>query len=220
MTRLTRFILSGCWMAIGFLLFHGNGFAQVVPLSEIQNPDPASGTTNGGQVSPPPPSNQTSSGNSRGKDYVLSVVGPNAFIGVVIRSAVDQGRDRPSEWKQGAAGFGRRLANNFGQNAIQQTTTFGLDVAFKLDSRYRKSSKTGFFPRFGDVIVQTFTARTKNGRRVPGFPTVAGAFASGFIPVAAWYPERHGPRDGARIGAVALAGTLGGNFIREFIFRR
>lgn len=217
---MSRLLFSVLLLLAGIFGFDEAGFAQAIPLSEIQTADPASGGGQSGSSSSPNSSNQTTSGNSRTKDYILSVVGPGAFIGSAVGAAIDQGRDRPSEWKQGAAGFGRRFANNFGQNIIQQTTTYGLDVAFGLDSRYRKSSKSGFFPRFGDVFVQTFTAKTRSGRRVPGVPAVAGAFASGFIPVAAWYSDRHGPRDGARIGAVALAGNLGFNFFREFIFRK
>jgi hypothetical protein len=215
---MSRLLFSVLLLLAGLFGFDEAGFAQAIPLSEIQSADSGGGQS--GPSSAPTQNTQTAPGNSRTKDYILSVVGPGAFIGSAVGAAIDQGRNRPSEWKQGAAGFGRRFANNFGQNAIQQTTTYGLDVAFGLDSRYRKSSKSGFFPRFGDVIVQTFTAKTRSGRRVPGVPAVAGAFASGFIPVAAWYPDRHGPRDGARIGAVALAGNLGFNFFREFIFRK
>ncbi len=191
--------------------------SQTVPISAVAvaqaaPSDPPSTTSPAGGGQP--------STNSRTKDFLLDTFGPGAFIGAAFGAAVDQGRDRPSEWGQGAEGFGRRYANSLGRNAVQQTTTYGFDLALGLDSRYRKSTKSGFFPRFGDVVVQTFTARTKSGRRVPGFPLVAGAYAGGFIPVAAWYPDRHGPRDGARIGTLNLVGTLGSNFLREFVFRR
>jgi hypothetical protein len=158
--------------------------------------------------------------NSRTKDFILASVGPSAFLGAAFSAGIDQGQNRPREWKQGAEGYGRRFGNSFGQNAIFQTTTYGFDMAFGLDSRYRKSQKTGLWGRMGDVVVQSFTTRTKSGRRIPGFPVFAGSFASGMIPVATWYPDRHGPKDGARIGLGALVGNFGSNLFREFVLRR
>jgi hypothetical protein len=59
--------------------------------------------------------------------YVKSTVGPSSLLYAGASAGINQWRDNPAEWEQGASGYGRRYASSFGQNAIQQTVTYGLE---------------------------------------------------------------------------------------------
>jgi hypothetical protein len=149
--------------------------------------------------------------------YVKSVVGPASFAGSAIVAGIDQWRDRPVEWEQGASGYGRRYASDFGRNAIQQTVVYGLDSALGLDTRFRKSTRKGFFPRMTDALAENVTSRTRTGKRVISVPRITGVYAARVIQAEAWYPERYSYKDGLRRGTRSLVTGFGLNLVREFV---
>ncbi len=73
--------------------------------------------------------------------YVKSTVGPSSLAGSAIAGGIDQWRDHPDEWEQGAKGYGKRYASDFGRNAIQQSVVYGLDSALGLDTKFRRSTR-------------------------------------------------------------------------------
>ena len=152
--------------------------------------------------------------------YVLSVVGPFSLLSTGISAGINQWRDRPVEWEQGASGFGKRYASEFGRTAIQQTITYGLDTAMGLDTGFRRSNRKGFFPRMTDALAENITSRTRTGKRVISVPRISGIYASRIISEEAWYPARYGYKDGLRSGTSFLLAGFGINLIREFLIGR
>ena len=150
--------------------------------------------------------------------YVKSTVGPFSLLRTASSSAIDQWDDSPEEWEQGAKGYGRRFASNFGKNVIRQTTQYGLSEALHLDTGFEKSKRKGFWPRVEDALVQNITSRTRSGKRVVSAPIIAGAYAGAIIPAETWYPDRYSYKDGLRWGTYSLATGFGINLIREFVF--
>lgn len=150
--------------------------------------------------------------------YVKSTIGPFRLAWSAGAAGIDQWRDHPEEWGQGMKGFGRRYASNLGQNAIQQTVTYGLDEAFGLDTGFRKSTREGFGNRLKDALLQNVTSRTKSGKRVVSVPRFAGAYSGAIISRETWYPERYSYKDGLRAGTGNLLTGFGINLIREFVF--
>jgi len=150
--------------------------------------------------------------------YLKSTVGPFRLAWSAGAAGIDQWRDHPEEWGQGMKGFGRRYASNLGQNAIQQTVTYGLDEAFGLDTGFRKSTREGFGGRLKDALIQNVTSRTKSGKRVVSVPRFAGAYSGAIISRETWYPERYSYKDGLRAGTGNLLTGFGINLIREFVF--
>ena len=150
--------------------------------------------------------------------YVKSVVGPSSLLRSAINAGVNQWRDKPEEWEQGASGYGKRYASTFGRNAIQHTVIYGLDSALGWDTGFRKSTRTGFFPRAKDALAYNITSRTKTGKRVISVPRIAGAYTSGVISREAWYPERYSYKDGLRSGTNSLLTGFALNLVREFVF--
>jgi hypothetical protein len=150
--------------------------------------------------------------------YLKSTVGPFRLAWSAGAAGVDQWRDHPEEWGQGMKGFGRRYASNLGQNAIQQTVTYGLDEAFGLDTGFKKSTREGFGNRLKDALIQNVTSRTKSGKRVVSAPRFAGAYSGAIISRETWYPERYSYKDGLRAGTGNLLTGFGINLLREFVF--
>ena len=150
--------------------------------------------------------------------YAKSTVGPFSLLRSGISAGIDQWRDSPEEWEQGASGYGKRFASNFGRNAIRQTVSYGLSEALRQDTGFERSKRKGFWPRLSDALVQNVTSRTRSGKRVVSAPLIAGAYASSLIAVEAWYPERYSYKDGLRSGTYSLATGFAINIVREFVY--
>ena len=153
----------------------------------------------------------------RFKRYVKSTIGPFALARTAASAGISQWRDSPEEWGQGAKGYGRRLASGVGQNAIQQTVTYGLDEAMGLDTGFQRSKREGFFPRFKDALIQNVTSRTKSGDRVISVPRFAGVYTGAIVARETWYPDRYNYKDGLRSGTTSLLTGFGINLVREFV---
>ena len=97
--------------------------------------------------------------------YVKSTVGPFRLAWTAASAGIHQWSDSPEEWGQGMKGYGKRYASSFGQNAMQQTVTYGLDEAFGLDTGFRKSTREGFGARLKDALLENVTSRTRSEQR-------------------------------------------------------
>lgn len=169
-------------------------------------------TTNSGYVFP--------TKDERLKRYAWNTFGPLSLIGIGVAAGFDHHRKDPVEWGQGGSGYAKRYASRFGQYAIEGTVTYGLSEAFRLDTGFQKSNRSGFGPRLQDALLQSVTSRTRSGKRILSAPRLAGAYVGGIIPAVTWYPSRFGYKDGLRQGTTSLAVGFGVNVLREFIFHR
>jgi len=149
--------------------------------------------------------------------YLKSTVGPFSLLYSGVTAGLNQWRDKPEEWEQGASGYGKRYASSFGRNAIQQTVVYGLDSALGWDTGFKKSTRKGFFPRMKDALAANITSRTRTGKRVISVPRITGVYTGAIISHEAWYPERYNYKDGLRAGTNTLLTGFGLNLIREFV---
>ncbi len=156
----------------------------------------------------------------RFKKYINGTIGPTAFIGPVFSATFRQIRNNPVEWQKTSKGFARRFGDSFGRNAINQTVTYGLDEAFKLDSNYYRSKKKDFNSKFSNAVISTFTARNAKGKRVLGVPRIVGTYSSAIIANEVWMPKRFNYKDGLRDGSVNLGTRVLFNLFREFVFKK
>jgi len=212
--------MTGFWRTTGVLVFTvvaavSASSQDVTKTQNTQQSDQATQqrnqqTTNSGYVFPTP--------RERFNRYVKSTVGPFRLAWTGASAGIDQWRDHPEEWGQGARGYGKRYASSLGQNAIHQTVIYGLDSAMGLDTGFKRSKRQGFFPRFKDAMIQNVTSRTKSGGRVIAVPRFAGAYSSAIIAKETWYPERYSYKDGLRSGTRTLLSGFAINLVREFVF--
>ena len=159
------------------------------------------------------------SANARFKRYLDNTVG-TGLIGVGIGAGINQIAEVPPEWKRNGNGFARRFASAFGENAIQETVAYGLEEAFKLDSKFYKSKKRDFGSRLKNGLLSGFTARTPGGKRVFNPSPIVGAYAANVISTETWYPKRYNYKDGLRQGTQTAAFSAAFGLLNEFLFNR
>lgn len=152
-------------------------------------------------------------------NYFFDAFGPYPIVGASIAAGINQADRTPPEWGQGAEGYGKRFASNFGIAIVSTTTRYGLAQAFHEDTLYYRCECKGFFPRLGHATISTFTARRgDDGHRVFSFPSLVAPYAGTMTAVYAWYPGRYGVQDGFRMGNYTLLGYVGQNLALEFLY--
>ncbi len=152
-------------------------------------------------------------------NYLFDAFGPYPIVGAAVAAGINQADNTPPEWKQGAEGYGKRVASNFGIAGVSITTRYALSEAFKEDSMYYRCECTGIFPRLGHAVISTFTARRgADGHRVFSIPALVAPYAGTMTAVYAWYPGRYNASDGFRMGNYSLLAYVGGNIALEFLY--
>jgi hypothetical protein len=152
-------------------------------------------------------------------NYVFDAFGPYPIVGAAVAAGINQADNTPPEWKQGAEGYGKRVASNFGIAGVSTTTRYALAEVFKEDSMYYRCECVGIFPRLGHAVISTFTARRgADGHRVFSLPAVVAPYAGTMTAVYAWYPGRYNASDGFRMGNYSLLAYVGGNIALEFLY--
>jgi hypothetical protein len=160
------------------------------------------------------------SADTRRKRYIKSIVGPVSIGRRVLSAGISTWKNSPEEWGTKWEGFGRRLASGFATSAIKQTTTFALDEAFELDSRFYRSRNKSVGSRISNALISPVTARDKNGKRVFGFPNLTGTYTSRIIAYEAWYPQRYGWEKAIRSGTISLGMNAAFNLFKEFVWKK
>jgi hypothetical protein len=152
-------------------------------------------------------------------NYLFDAFGPYPIVGAAVAAGINQADNTPPEWKQGAEGYGKRVASNFGIAGVGITTRYALSEAFREDSMYYRCECTGIFPRLGHAVISTFTARRgADGHRVFSIPALVAPYAGTMTAVYAWYPGRYNASDGFRMGNYSLLAYVGGNVALEFLY--
>ncbi|MGA8308604.1 MAG: hypothetical protein WB755_01125 [Terriglobales bacterium] len=153
------------------------------------------------------------------RNYAFDAFGPYPIVGGALAAGINQADNTPPEWKQGAEGYGKRFASDFGIAAVSTTTRYALAEALREDTLYYRCQCKGVFPRLGHALISTFTARRgDDGHRVFSFAALVGPYAGTMTAVYGWYPGRYDARDALRMGNYSLLGYAGGNVALEFLY--
>lgn len=154
------------------------------------------------------------------RNYAFDTFGPYPIVGAGIAAGINQADNTPPEWKQGAEGYGKRFASDFGIAAVTTTTRYVLAQAFREDTLYYRCECKGMFPRLRHAVISTFIARRgEGGRRVFSFSALVAPYAGTMTAVYAWYPGRYDAKDAFRMGNYSLLAYAGGNVALEFLYR-
>jgi hypothetical protein len=152
-------------------------------------------------------------------NYLFDAFGPYPIAGAMIAAGINQADNTPPEWKQGFAGYGKRVGSDFGIAAVTITTRYALAQAFKEDTLYYRCECRGVFPRLRHAALSTFTARRgQDGHRVLSFSAVVAPYAGTMTAVYGWFPGRYNAKDAFRMGNYSLLGYVGGNIALEFLY--
>lgn len=149
--------------------------------------------------------------------YLKTMVNPLGYIKAGFSAGLDQWRDKPPEWEQGASGYGRRFANIVGQYSIQRTVTFGLASALHEDNRYFNSGKRGLWPRTGYALASGMLSRHDDGSLHLSISQVGGVAAGAFLSRFWLPPSQHSAGDAAVSFGITMASNMGFGVVKEFL---
>jgi hypothetical protein len=151
--------------------------------------------------------------------YAYSLVEPQAFLYPAAQSGLNQARNKPHEWSQGAEAYGERFGSAYGQHAIGSTLSNTLAFELHEDNRHFKSRKSGI-GRPSYAITSALLARHDDGSRSISFSAIGGGAAGAFIS-RAWQPRSaNSAGDGAVSFGYAIATRAGADLVREFLPKR
>jgi hypothetical protein len=155
------------------------------------------------------------------------MIDPLTLLYSAAGAGIGQWRDEPPEWRQGAAGFGRRFAASEGWKITQNSVALGFDKAFGLDPRFHHSTETRFWPRLRGAVAQTLVAYKDSGGRAFNYSQVCGSYGASLISNS-WFPSHsNGVGDALERGTIGLSLNTASNVAKEFwpdikrkVFRR
>jgi hypothetical protein len=150
------------------------------------------------------------------KLHVKRMIQPTVFLKSAASAGLQQLRDSPPEWEQGAEGYGRRYASSYGFNGFKNIVQFGLDSTLREDPRYFATGKKGFASRAFYAALQAVYCYTDSGRRRFAFARVGSAYSAGFIS-GLWEPDRVATAPKALLrGSQSVGIDAGTNVFKEF----
>ena len=150
------------------------------------------------------------------KDYLHTIVYPDALLGAAAASGIAQARNHAAAWEQGMAGYGRRFASRVGKNVVNSTVRLGVELALGEDSRYYPSPRRGTGSRISHVFRTTLLARNADGHETLAIGRLTGAFSGGLIS-RAWHPESQDSfRQGFQSGAISYGFDFASHAFEEF----
>jgi hypothetical protein len=150
---------------------------------------------------------------------IISTFGPTKLVVIGLVAGYDQITNTPSEWRQGAEGYGKRYASEFGTQAARQMFAFTLETTLHQDPRYFPSGEKGFGRRFKSVIKQTFVARRDSGSDQFAYARIGSALGASFL-ANTWQPKSTDTVGNAMTTfGVTIGGDAAYNFLQEFIPR-
>jgi hypothetical protein len=149
--------------------------------------------------------------------YLRSMVNPLSFVRVASSAGIDQAKDKPEEWEQGASGYGKRFANIFGQYSIQRTVSYGLGSLLHEDNRYFNSGQKSFWPRVGYALESGILARRDDGTRRFSISQAGGVAAGAFLARPWLPPSQSSLADAATSFGITTGTNIGFGVFKEFL---
>jgi hypothetical protein len=151
---------------------------------------------------------------------LFDAFGPYPIFGAGFAAGINQAYNTPPEWKQGAAGYAKRVGSDLSIAAVSTTTRYALSEVFREDTLFYRCECKGVLPRLGHAVLSTFTARRGiDGHRVFSVPNLVAPYAGTMMAVYGWYPARYDYKDAFRMGNYSLLGFIGANISLEFLYR-
>jgi len=151
------------------------------------------------------------------REYFRHMFNPEAVLRSAAGSGINQALNTPSEWHQGAEGYGRRFASSYGEHLISSTVMYGTSAMLHEDNRYFRSGRTGFGPRLKYAIASSFLARHDDGSRHFSISRFSSYAAAAVISRSWQPPSTNGPVNATDAFVIAVGVETGFNVAREFL---
>jgi hypothetical protein len=171
---------------------------------------PAYGLVQAGEQPPPLTS---------GQKFKLAVqyLNPYTFLFVAAEAGVNQARNEPKEYGQGAEGYGKRYGAGFADGLTDGLFVTGVYPSLlRQDPRYYRLGDGAFSHRAGYALTRILVTRQDSGRRAFNFSEVLGGFTSSAIGVTYYPKSQRDFSDVAERAGIQFAFDAGFNVLKEF----
>ena len=148
--------------------------------------------------------------------HAAKTYGPGSIAVSGVKAGYLQWTDSPTEWGQGADGYGKRVVSSVASSGIRSVLAFGLDSALHQDPRYFRSDSSGIWPRTAHALRGTILTRTDSGGETLSIWRLGSAYGASFISNQ-WYPDRLNTTRHALVGGSTRLGfDVAKNVLSEF----
>jgi hypothetical protein len=153
----------------------------------------------------------------RWQRYARSVFwSPMIPVRAALGASLAQWRDEPTEWGQGAEGFGKRFGHRYGRLAVQKSCEAAAAAALRHEVRYMPSASAGVWPRAAHALKANFVTLDRHGHRTAHVSRL-GAVVAAELVSRRWMPERYrSAYQTTRGAAIQLGFHSAFNLLREF----
>jgi hypothetical protein len=150
--------------------------------------------------------------------WVRNVLGPKAFVGATLTASWNTWVNlSPDEWGH-RRGWGKRFGVSFLDNSMNETARTSLSVAMNQDPMYYRCECSGAWARTKHAFKLSFMSRKSSGAYVFAPPKIIAPFVGPLVTRNTIYPSSFDSSNAASAGAYYLAGSVGWNLFREFVF--
>jgi len=131
-------------------------------------------------------------------------------------AGLDQLRERPGQWGDGAGALGERYASHLGQYLVQRSIMFPVQAMDHEDTRYFRSTRTSYKGRLRDAFLQTIWRHDDSGGMMPAFSEFFGDYGAAAVS-RIWWPRQYHTGSAILIaGSDTLLVDAGINVLHEF----
>src|SRR5271154_103386 len=88
---------------------------------------------------------QKPSGAGNPHNYLYAACGLYSTATAALAGGITQASNTPPEWGQGMAGYGQRVASNYGIEIVTHTARYALAEVFREDTIYYRCGCSGIF---------------------------------------------------------------------------
>ena len=156
---------------------------------------------------------------SSGQKFKLAVqyLNPYTFAFVAAEAGVNQARNSPSEYGQGAEGYGKRYGAGLADGLTAGIFITGLYPSLlRQDPRYYRLGDGGFSHRTGYAVSRILVTRQDSGRKAFNVSEVLGSFSSSALAVTYYPRSERDFSDVAERAGIQFAFDAGFNVLKEF----
>jgi hypothetical protein len=145
------------------------------------------------------------------------LLSPLMLARTAVSAGINQLRNVPSGWGQGAAGYAKRFASSYGAHVVKSTIQYGVSTMRHEETSYQPSGLTGVGPRALYALESTVvTHKTDTGKPTVAAGEISGAVGTGLIS-RAWQPAAAKTvAKGLASGGIILGVDAGAHIAREF----
>lgn len=149
--------------------------------------------------------------------FVMDSIDPVSFLGAGFNAGLAQAQDEDPTFGQGAAGYGKRFAASFTDQASSTFfTDFAFPTIFSEDPRYYRLGSGSGKRRFLHAVQHIFVAHRDNGERMFNFSEWLGT-TSAVVLSNTYHPgNERGFGPSAQAVASSVLQDMGFDVLREF----